>query len=411
MVFKTPPCIQQFRNGFLNHVDAMFGVLEELEQDSRGTRTGLLSDDHWSALRTMLHTLEPDFYALLVSGIMFHDIGKMIQKHDHAALGIRMLQGPGVGDSILNSGLIRELMPGRTPKPHFWEWLQLLVMRHEVCGNFFTGEQSWLAWENVIRPLLEMPGISFSEIRQFVHVLVLLTVTDVGSIGEHTLLFNTRIRRYLTGVDRILKRIHHRMPLSGNSGEAFRCFLLEQDQGDYQDGESELVRRILCLTHGFAQHIDAEYPNYRKAVEAALAEVMAGSGDDESRFSYALARIRKLAYALRWFESLSGKLRSDGMGKPEEDLEDAVRLLWILCRPAEGNDRIFEIQFPPEVNQDHCRRLKEMLRNAPLSDITGPDPGEFGSGHEWVPWPDFRLQCRETDGEPAVVLIMLFKPH
>lgn len=358
--------IERVRGGYLEHENAMFSVLEEVEGIRK--RTGFLNERNWEKIRKTYNSLDHDFQTLLLLGIVCHDIGKSIRSLDHAQLGVKIVRKLPTSTIIEDSDIVKER--GGLQKLTLEQattFLEFLVEFHEVYGNFFTGEQSLLGFEPI---MLRLPK---HLIKSFFDTLFILTVAEVGSQSEHGYLYNSRVERYAEAESEILDRMDV-------APDKLRRNLL-----DHGTNGAEVVARIFGLAYSYSTHIDKFKQSYYSTVEGALGVVAKEVGGSKNDFVSGVARIRKFAYALRWCDKLSGMLLDDGSAKPADGLEALIRLIWILTRPTWGapENTIFEIRFPSEVDPDVCSRLKDRLGPGVLEGIGSIDFGWFMKNKKW----------------------------
>jgi hypothetical protein len=348
--------VRRLRRDLLGHVDTMLSVLEELDWPRGGRRTRFLNDESWRAVKRAYDSLGGDFRALLVMGVVLHDVGKLGRWDVHADIGAAMVADllQRVPPETTDLGVELGIGGGGLPASRAAELLVLLVKHHEVYGNFFTGEQSLLGWEPVVRELRRGP------IEKLLDTMMLLTVAEVASQGADGFLLNTRITRYLSASKAVRDWVAANQGLPDSTARtAAREFLISQGEAP-----EECVKRIVGLAHSYSPWIDQHWLDYVSSVRQALAEEeLLSSQSDMQAFAKSFARVRKLAYALRWCEALSGELRRDGAGKSIEGLRQLIRLLWLVTRPASWclAQRVFEVRFPPVVDGRACSEVATHL--------------------------------------------------
>jgi len=383
--------INKIRSGYLDHVKVMFSVLEEVEQDTQvRERTVSLNPQNWKKVKDAYDNLAYDFQTLLLLGIVCHDIGKTVKWLDHARLGARMVRALPIRTIIEDNDIVKErgwrgnLTPKKATK-----FLKFLIEFHEIYGNFFTGEQSLLGFEPI------MLGLPKHLIRPFLDTLLILTVAEVSSQDKQGYLYNSKVERY----DEAKREILDRMKVPR---DALRRSLLR-----HGSNKAEVVSRILGLAYSYSTHIDEFKQNYRSTVERAFNEVAKEFEGSEDGFVSAVAGIRKLAYALRWCDRLSGTLSDDGSAKPADGLKALIRLIWILTQPIwrAPENSIFELRFPPVVSLDVISKLKGKLRPSVLEATGSIDFNRFMRNKKWEPLQgSLSVEYVETISKEVIVL-------
>lgn len=337
------------------------------------------------------------FHRLLLLGIVYHDIGKLAQWDIHADVGGKMIDA--IAGQVCVSTMDLGTDPARDadgiPPEQEAELLKLLVRYHDVYGNFFTGEQSLVGCEPIA--LAFRRDSLGKHLDGFLDTLVLLTVAEVGSLGEDTFLYNGRVRRYLTASEEIRRWVRENgNPDDGEARSGPRdCFMA------HASTPNECAARVVGLTHSFSPKIDQDGKQYEKSVNHAMSRVFQ-TKSKAAEFASSFARIRKLMYALRWFEQLSGELRDGECEKPSPNLEKVVRLLWILTRPAANiqGTKLIEIRFPSSVDDHACARLERQLGDESIyCRATSGDLPSLAT-RPWTPLPGLSVtQVKESDDE------------
>lgn len=392
--------LSRFRRGLLGHVETMFAVLEELERPRGGRRLRFLTEENWLAIQRIYDHLGPDFRALLILGVVFHDIGKFAQWDVHAHVGADMVADLFRRVPIHHTDLGAELAigsGGQFPASQAGELLRLLVKHHEVYGNFFTGEQSLLGWESVVVELRSGP------IGKFLETVILLTVADVASQANDGYLYNRRIASYLSAHQTILDWVSANRTLSDRQAQ----LRVREELVSYGADLEACVTRVAGLSHSFSPDMDRDWPRYMRAArEAIITSGLIASGQGAAAFAGLLTRVKKLPYALRWCEKVSGTLQADGSGKPVAQLKRLVALLWVILRPLawrRGQGRVVEVRFPVAVDEGVCGNLAEKLDTL-SADM---DPGGQGfaaiEADGWTPFPGFTMRLLHDDGRDVVL--------
>ena len=271
-------------------------IRENLTSPRGHARTGFLGGEEWATLTDFYSSLEYDVETLLWLAIIYHDIGKYIHRHDHAAKSGRLIGDLSPDELISQNDLLNE-RPWRDEPLELDEaagFLKQLVEFHEVYGNYTTGEQSLLGFEPIIQ---QVPA---KHLERFLDVLLILAALDVAGTGPEGFLYKIKVRQYQRAREDVLgcRSADVRPSLSALASQ-----------------QSEIVERVTALAYSYgSRDFYDRYEDHLREVGIAFGDEMAllcrggiqSPNETRDQFFGALARIRKMAYALRNFGELTG---------------------------------------------------------------------------------------------------------
>jgi hypothetical protein len=395
--FPLDEMIKTIQTKTYRHTEGIFEVCKEIASGTPGQRMKkLVSGGALANLTVMYNSLPNDLRSLLILGILYHDITKPLKSVGHAAQAAKLVKPLSFKVLIQNTDIVNAMggWQKKISKTDAKAMLYFLIKYHESLGNFFTGEQNLLGFF----PLLCRLPMNLRP--QFMDLLLLLTVAEVGSYGATGYLAQRKYDRYMDAF-KFIKNIKTKIRADSRN-KLYRISLRRP----------EIIKRLIGLIYAYAQDIDQEYPRYETSITHSLNQAKIEGSLTES-FPDEFARITKLSYGLVWLDAISNNEQQQSQKNPII----VIRLLTLLCRVVKifPKDMFFEFVFPANPDSDRLNRIVPLIKarlNDPIS-VRGADFGQFSKRHFNVSlWNDllrFKKNKKQKNGI-AVINVIIKRP-